>query len=194
VPAPTRCRQRPSETLADRIESPLARIRSGCAYPLNTYPPLRGRDEESPRAATSDGDFPGIGLRDAAVENYAMLGKKRVGSHVNSFMACSALTRDTACRRAAPPSGTLVTKAPTASLYGVQVFRALRRPDSLVIRPVPREASARFNWTPYYLYRRSDRFRLERPSWQDGTRTHWQDPALSHRTRSFLTLALSACA
>jgi hypothetical protein len=40
----------------------------------------------------------------------------RVGSHVNPFEACSAFTRVTACRLAAPPSGTLVSKAPTASL------------------------------------------------------------------------------
>jgi len=41
---------------------------------------------------------------------------RRVGSHVQSFAACSAFTRVTACRLAAPPRGTSVSKAPTASL------------------------------------------------------------------------------
>jgi hypothetical protein len=41
---------------------------------------------------------------------------RRVGSHVQSFEACSASTRVTACRLAAPPSGTFVSEAPTASL------------------------------------------------------------------------------
>ena len=41
---------------------------------------------------------------------------RRVGSHINTFEACSVFTHVTACRLAAPPSGTLVSKAPTASL------------------------------------------------------------------------------
>jgi hypothetical protein len=41
---------------------------------------------------------------------------RRVGSHIKTFEACSMFTRVTACRLAAPPSGTLVSKAPTASL------------------------------------------------------------------------------
>jgi hypothetical protein len=40
----------------------------------------------------------------------------RVGSHVKSFEACSVFTRVTACQLAAPPGGTFVSKAPTASL------------------------------------------------------------------------------
>jgi hypothetical protein len=40
----------------------------------------------------------------------------RVGSHIKTFEACSVFTHVTACRLAAPPSGTLVSKAPTASL------------------------------------------------------------------------------
>jgi hypothetical protein len=41
---------------------------------------------------------------------------RRVGSHVEPFEACSVFTRVTACRLAAPPSGTSVSEAPTASL------------------------------------------------------------------------------
>jgi hypothetical protein len=42
--------------------------------------------------------------------------KWRVGSHVKSFEACSVFTRVTACQLAAPPGGTCVSEAPTASL------------------------------------------------------------------------------
>ena len=40
----------------------------------------------------------------------------KVGAHIGLFEACSTFTHVTACRFAAPPRGTFVSKAPTASL------------------------------------------------------------------------------
>jgi hypothetical protein len=42
--------------------------------------------------------------------------RNRVGAHIGRFEACSTFTRVTACRLAAPPCGTFVSRAPTVSL------------------------------------------------------------------------------
>ena len=78
--------------------------------------------------------------------------------------------------------------APTSYLSGpARHSLALRPVDSL--RRQAAHVSRRLRRLRY-LYRRSDSFRLERPSWPGGTCTRWEDAALSRRTINFLYLYL----
>jgi hypothetical protein len=74
----------------------------------------------------------------------------RVGSHVNSFEACSAFTRVPAWRLAAPPGGTWVSKAPTVSLPPHELSGRGTRPDLILGRlfDPPTRCAAQIPQTP----------------------------------------------